>query len=232
MRVALLSVALVSQLFAYTPEINLDPPEYVEDSPGREFIPDFSKPGSLFGQGDRPLFSDRRAMKPNDLITILVDEKTSANYTSSKTYNNTSAGTRQAPRLQYNGTDEQAATNTQELNNRNDYTLINPTTNSNFTGGGSQKKAEDLNLTITGRVIKVLENGNYFILGSKEILVDGEKQIIRVSGVVRPYDVTKENTVQSKFLADAKIQYTNLGDLSKTEQQKVASDAVQSEFPY
>ncbi|MDO7822787.1 2-oxoacid:acceptor oxidoreductase family protein [Helicobacter pylori] len=40
----------------------------------------------MFGQGERPLFADRRAMKPNDLITIIVSEKASANYSSSKDY--------------------------------------------------------------------------------------------------------------------------------------------------
>ncbi|MDU7692685.1 MAG: flagellar basal body L-ring protein FlgH [Helicobacter sp.] len=223
---------LLPYAFAYQPEIDLNPPDYVEESPGRDFIPEFSKPGSLFGQGDKPLFSDRRAMKPDDLITILVDEKSSANYSTSKTYNNNSAGNRTSPQLQYNGTNEQALARTNELNNQTNYTLVNPTTNTNFKGGGSQKKSEDLVLTITARILKVLENGNYFVLGTKEILVDGEKQMIRVSGVVRPYDVARNNTVESKYLADAKIQYANIGDLSNTNKKKFAADAVESEFPY
>lgn len=67
---------------------------------------------------------------------------------------------------------------------------------------------------LSARIIKVLENGNYFIYGNKEVLVDGEKQILKVSGVIRPYDIERNNTIQSKFLADAKIEYTNLGHLS------------------
>ena len=80
--------------------------------------------------------------------------------------------------------------------------------------------------------MKVLENGNYFVYGNKEILVDGEKQIIKVSGVVRPYDINRDNTIESKYLSDAKIEYANLGDLSNTSKKKPATDAVESEYPY
>lgn len=224
--------AIFSCVFAYQPEINLDAPEYIDDTPEKDFLPEFSKPGSLFGQGERPLFSDRRAMKPDDLITILIDEKSNANYSTSKTYNKNSSGSSAAPVLQYNGADAQNAQNATDLNNSNNYTLINPATNTNFKGGGTQSKNQDLKFTITARVLKVLENGNYFISGAKEILVDGEKQIIRISGVARPFDVQKDNTIESKFLADSKILFTNIGDLSNTNRKKPASDAVQSEFPY
>lgn len=219
-------------LQAYQPEIDMNPPEYVEEMPSRDFIPEFNKPGSLFGQGDKPLFSDRRAMRPDDLITVIINENSSANYSSSKAYNNNSSGNSTAPRLQYNGADEDKKKTTQELDDRTNYTFTKPTNNTTFKGGGTQSKTEALNLTVTARIIKVLENGNYFIFGNKEILVDGEKQIIKVSGVVRPYDINRNNTVESKFLADAKIQYSNLGDLSNTSKKKVASDAVESEYPY
>ena len=217
---------------AYQPEIDMNPPKYVEDMPSKDFIPDFGQPGSLFGQGDKPLFSDRRAMKPYDLITVVISENSTANYASSKTYNNNSSGTSTAPRINYNGLNPDKRRTTQELDDQTNYTYTKPTTNNTFKGGGTQSKNEALNLTITARIVKVLENGNYFIYGDKEILVDGEKQIIKVSGVVRPYDINKNNTVESKYLADAKIQYANLGDLSSSSKKKFATDAIDTEYPY
>ncbi len=225
-------VVLTALLWSYQPEIEMDAPAYVEEMPSKDFIPDFNQPGSLFGQGDKPLFSDRRAMRPDDLITIIINETSNANYSSSKAYNNNATGNSTPPRLQYNGSDEAKRAITQELDDRTNYTFTKPSNNSTFKGGGAQSKSESLNLMITARIIKVLENGNYFILGNKEILVDGEKQIIRVSGVVRPYDVNRNNTVESKYLADAKIQYSNLGDLSNTSKKKPATDAIESEYPY
>ncbi|PAF52164.1 flagellar basal body L-ring protein FlgH [Helicobacter sp. 13S00477-4] len=217
---------------AYEPEIDLNPPEYVEEMPSKEFIPELSKPGSLFGQGERPLFADRRAMKPDDLITIIINESSNANFSTSKTYNSTSGGNSTPPRLSYNGTDENKKKSSQFLDDQTNYSLTKPSNNTNFKGGGSQSKNENLTLTVTARIIKVLENGNYFIYGNKEVLVDGEKQILRISGVIRPYDINRNNTIQSKFIADAKIQYSNIGALSNTNKKKIASDVVESEWPY
>ncbi|WP_104695487.1 flagellar basal body L-ring protein FlgH [Helicobacter salomonis] len=225
-------MALVNVMGAVEPGIKFDPPDYVEEMPSKEFIPEISKPGSLFGQGERPLFADRRAMKPNDLVTVEISEASSANYSTSKDYKSTSNGTSSAPRLTYNGADPNKRNEAQFLDDRNNYSLTQSTTNNSFKGGGAQKKSEDLKLTLTARIVKVLENGNYFIHGSKEILVDGEKQVIELSGVVRPFDITRDNTVQSKYMANAKISYTNIGALSASNKKKFASDVMESQFPY
>lgn len=50
-----------------------------------------------------------------------------------------------------------------------------------------------------------MSNGNYFIEGSRELLINGEKQIIQLSGVIRPYDIGQDNTIDSRYIADAKI---------------------------
>ncbi|PAF47187.1 flagellar basal body L-ring protein [Helicobacter sp. 12S02232-10] len=217
---------------AYEPEIDLYPPKYVEEMPSKEFIPEFSKPGSLFGQGERPLFADRRAMKPDDLITVIISESSSADYSTSKTYNTASGGNSTPPRLNYNGNNERKKQSTEFLDDQTNYSLTKPTNNTNFKGGGSQNKSENLTLNITARIIKVLENGNYFIYGNKEVLVDGEKQILKISGVIRPYDISRDNTIQSKFIADSKIEYSNIGALSNTKKKKFASDALETEWPY
>lgn len=228
----LLCALAIGLAYGYEPEIDLNPPKYVEDMPSKDFIPDFGKPGSLFGQGDRPLFADRRAMKPDDLITIIINETSNANYTTSKTYNSASGGNSTPPRLAYNGTDENKKKNAQYLDDRTNYSLTKPSDNTNFKGGGSQSKSENLTLTLTARIIKVLENGNYFVYGNKEVLVDGEKQILKISGVIRPYDIQRNNTIESKFISDAKIEYQNIGALSNTDKKKFASDALETEYPY
>ncbi|PAF47545.1 flagellar basal body L-ring protein [Helicobacter sp. 12S02634-8] len=232
MRVFLMVVFVLGALQAYEPQIDLFPPKYVEEMPAKEFVPEFSKPGSLFGQGERPLFADRRAMKPDDLITIIISENSSANYSTSKSYNTASGGNSTPPRLDYNGDNEEKKQSAQFLNDRTNYSLTQPNHNSNFKGGGTQNKNENLTLNITARIIKVMENGNYFIYGNKEVLVDGEKQVLRISGVIRPYDISRNNTIESKFISDAKIEYTNIGALSNTNKKKFATDALETQWPY
>ena len=219
-------------LIANQPQIDFNPPDYVENMPEKEFIPEFNKAGSLFGQGDRPLFADRRAMKPDDLITVMIDESSEASFNTNKTYNGSSGGNITPPNLTYNGSDDSQKEAADYLNNQVNFSLQKGNNASNFQGGGNQNRSQNTKMTITARIIKVLENGNYFIYGNKEILVDGEKQMIRLSGVIRPYDISRENTIASKFIADAKIEYTSLGDISNTTKQKPTTQAIEEKWPF
>lgn len=219
-------------LDANEPEIDFNPPDYVENMPEKEFIPEFNKAGSLFGQGDRPLFSDRRAMKPDDLITVLIDENSESSFNANKAYNGNSGGNITPPLMTYNGNDENQKEAVDYLNNQANFSLQKGNNASNFQGGGNQTRSQNTKMTITARIIKVLENGNYFIYGQKEILVDGEKQVMRLSGVIRPYDISRENTIASKFIADAKIQYKSLGALSDTTKQKPTTQAIENQWPF
>ncbi|PAF43652.1 flagellar basal body L-ring protein FlgH [Helicobacter sp. 11S02629-2] len=228
----LVALAALVRLLAYEPEINLNPPRYVEEMPDKDFVPEISKPGSLFGQGDRPLFADRRAMKPDDLITVLVNETSSSKFDTSKKYNGASGGNITPPQLVYNGTDAQQRANTQYLNDQNNYTLNKANNTSNFTGGGSTSNSGNLSLTVTARILKVMQNGNYFIYGKKEMLVDGEKQIFQISGVIRPYDIARQNTIDSKYISDSKISFVTVGKASDTTKMKPTEDAVESAWPY
>ncbi|RDU69712.1 flagellar basal body L-ring protein FlgH [Helicobacter cholecystus] len=214
------------------PQIDFNPPNYVEEMPQKEFIPEFNKAGSLFGQGDRPLFADRRAMKPDDLITVIIQENANASFNANKTYNGSSGGNVTPPLLSYNGSDEEQKKATEYLNNQANYNLQKSNNTSNFQGGGNQSRSQSTTLTLTARVIKVLENGNYFIYGNKEILVDGEKQIMRVSGVIRPYDISRDNTINSKHIADARIEYKSVGAISDTTRRKPTTAQIEDDYPF
>ena len=89
---------------------------------------------------------------------------------------------------------------------------------STFSGSGSTSKDASFSTTISARIIKVLQNGNYFIEGRREIMIDNEKQIIQLSGVIRPYDIDQNNQIGSSQIADAKIYYGNQGDMDRSTQ--------------
>ncbi|WP_299325970.1 flagellar basal body L-ring protein FlgH [uncultured Helicobacter sp.] len=231
--IATLALATALSLaHAFTPEIDFNPPAYVDEMPSKEFLPAPAQAGSLFGQGDRPLFADRRAMRPNDLITINIDESSNASLSSSKDYTSTSGGAVNAPVLGYNGSDEQAAKDTQDLNNQTNYTLQKTADNSNFKGSGQQSRNDALKFSITARILKVLENGNYFVYGHNEVLIDGEKRLVTISGVIRPYDIERDNSISSKYIADSKIAYTSIGAIGQTNHKKDGTKAIEDEFPF
>ncbi len=210
------------------PEINMKPPAYVEELPPKQSDNIQTAPGSLFGKGDNPLFSDKKAMNVNDLVTVVIQESTSqstqANRSSSK--NNTS---------NLSGATVTAGGYLSNLANKvTDYANIGFQTNStaNYTGTGAQTRNESFNTTVSTRVIKILSNGNYFIEGSRELLINGEKQIIQLSGVIRPYDIGQDNTIDSRYIADAKILYKTEGDVATSTKKPWGTRFFEAIWPF
>lgn len=196
------------------PTINIKPPKYVEEMPSKE--QDFpNNLGSLFTNGDN-LFSDTKAMRVNDIVTVIIEERVSQSSQASKKLNeaNTNAG----------GVFDATISGSASLGGKTLFNLgktgigLNlPTMNSNrsFQGSGTQQRNELFQTTISARIVKVLKNGNYFIVGRREVYLDGQKQIIEVSGVIRPEDIGADNTINSKYISDAKIVYKTEGDLKR-----------------
>ncbi|TQR33156.1 flagellar basal body L-ring protein FlgH [Campylobacter sp. MIT 99-7217] len=212
------------------PQISMKPPAYVEELPPKQANNVEAVPGSLFGKGDNPLFSDKKAMNVNDLVTVVIQESTTqstqANKTTTKTNNaNLGGGS-------ITGTSGSPVTTA--INQINKYSNIGFQTNStsNYTGQGSQSRNESFNTTISTRVIKILSNGNYFIEGSRELLINGEKQIIQLSGVIRPYDIGQDNTIDSRYIADAKILYKTEGEVAKSTRKGWGAKVLETIWPY
>lgn len=80
-----------------------------------------------------------------------------------------------------------------------------------FDGTGSTTRSGNLTAQVAAVVRQVLPNGNLLIEGNREIQVNGEVQIIRLTGVVRPVDISTQNVVLSSRIADARITYTGVG---------------------
>ena len=62
---------------------------------------------------------------------------------------------------------------------------------SDFDGSGTTTRSGDLNAFMTARITEVLPNGNYRIVGTREVMVNNENQLIILSGVIRPRDISR-----------------------------------------
>jgi flagellar L-ring protein precursor FlgH len=69
--------------------------------------------------------------------------------------------------------------------------------------------------TLSVTVIDVLPNGNLVVEGFRRQVVTGEQRMMRVSGIVRPDDITLTNTVLSQFIANLQISYVGTGPESR-----------------
>jgi len=213
------------------PEISFKPPEYVEQIPSREEEQDFASTGSIFGQGDNPLFSDHKAMHVNDIVTVLITESASSSNSASRALAKSDAldlGGGVAVNNGGSGTVSKIVDGINKVGNVG----FSATSGSNFTGSGSTSKDASFSTTISARIIKVLQNGNYFIEGRREIMIDNEKQIIQLSGVIRPYDIDQNNRIESSQVADARIYYGSQGEIDRSTQRSWGSKIVESVWPF
>ncbi|MFK5937892.1 MAG: flagellar basal body L-ring protein FlgH [Sulfurimonas sp.] len=215
------------------PEIEFSPPKYVEQMPAREDQKDFVSSGSIFGQGDNPLFSDRKAMHVNDIVTVVISETAKSSNVGSKSLSKTDASALGGGLFSSAGTGINGSTQNQ-INNLNGFSNIgfNANSTSSFNGSGSAIKDASFTTTISARIVKVLKNGNYFISGKREILIDDQKQIVQLSGVIRPYDIDQFNNINSSSISDAKILYKTEGDMDRATQQGWGTKIVQAIWPF
>ena len=103
---------------------------------------------------------------------------------------------------------------------------------SDFKGDGTTSRSGDLTAFITCRVTEVLPNGNLRIVGTREILVNHENQVIVLSGVIRPRDIDDQNIIASRFIADAKIAYSGSGIIDDRQRPGWMANLLEAVWPF
>lgn len=213
------------------PELGFEPPKYVEQMPAREDQQSFTSTGSIFGQGDNPLFSDRKAMHVNDIVTVVISETAKSSNVGSKALAETDSSALGGGLFSSTGANGSVTNQVGNLNGFSNIGFTADSTNS-YSGSGSATKDASFTTTIAARIVKIMQNGNYFVSGRREILVDNQKQLIQISGVIRPYDIDQFNKVNSSNMSDAKILYKTQGDTDRATQQGWGTKIVQSVWPF
>jgi len=89
--------------------------------------------------------------------------------------------------------------------------LITANTKNNFSGTGETKREGFVTTTISAKVVEVLPNGCLAVDGKREISVNNERKEILLQGIVRPSDIASDNSILSTQIADAKIIMTGIG---------------------
>jgi flagellar L-ring protein precursor FlgH len=83
-----------------------------------------------------------------------------------------------------------------------------------MSGSANYQKKGAFQARLASVVVDVLPNGNMIVNGRREIRIDKETKLIEFSGIVRRYDITNENTVQSELVANAEIRYRGQGPMT------------------
>ena len=166
------------------------------------------------------LFSDPKARRAGDILTIKIVESSSAS-------NSADTSTERGSSLSA-GVNELFGVRSSMLQDLS----VSGGMDSEFEGSGSTSRSGSLEAFITVRVVEVLGNGNLIIVGSREIMVNNEKQIMTIYGVVRPRDVSDDNVVLSTFVADARIAYSGAGIIDDRQRPGWIANVLNTVWPF
>lgn len=174
-------------------------------------IPDRPVNGSLYRENVAlNLFGDGKASRVGDIITVILQERTS----SSKSANVEIVKDNELTNPIATGGRVLGVTPTVgNLNMGLDVTMER-----NFTGESEADQSNQLNGNISVTVVDVYPNGTLVVRGEKWITLNRGDEFIRISGLIRPDDVSPDNTVMSTKMANARIQYSGTGELADAQE--------------
>lgn len=182
---------------------------YPTMAPLQPIVPPQAEPtaGAIYAAGPTlQLYSDRRARDVGDLLTITLLENTTAQTSANTATNkesNLSLGTPSilgAP-VTLGGKDILSAT----AKGARD-----------FTGKGNSAQSNRLQGNVTVTVVQRLPNGNLVVQGQKNLRLNQGDELVQVQGIVRPGDISADNTVPSSRVAEARIVYGGRGPVAQS----------------
>ncbi len=149
------------------------------------------------------MFADRIARNVGDILTVEIIENSSATATAN-------TNTKSEYKAGLSGTSSGALDFIPLFGADGD-------TKSEHKGDGRTTRQGRLTGTVTVKVVEVFPNGNLRIEGQKNVIINGERQLTILTGVVRPEDISPQNYVMSNQIADAEITFKGKGVLANSE---------------
>lgn len=149
------------------------------------------------------LYGDTVALNVGDILTVTLEESTRASKNAESSISKDNEVSMLDPRILGKG----------NIGLGTDIDLER-----DFQGQAEADQSNSLNGNITVTVTEVLPNGVLHIRGEKWLSLTNGDEYIRLTGLVRPQDISPDNTVASNRIADARIAYGGTGDFDQANQ--------------
>ena len=186
------------------------------------------QPNSLWEPGGRAFFRDQRASKVGDILTVIVtinDQAQLANETKRSRSNSDTAGMTNLLGFE--------SKLTKVLPGAADpSSLIDTNSESNNTGKGSIGRQEKIDLRVAATIVQVLPNGNLVLSGRQQVGVNFDARELEINGIIRPQDISAENTVSYDQIAEARINYGGKGTISDVQQPRYGTQLYDILMPF
>lgn len=207
----LLGAVVLTGCVAPTPQPN-DP--YYSPVLPRTPLPTAQNNGAIFQPGfENNLYTDRKAFRVGDIITITLNERTQASKNANSQLQKDSSANIGLTTL-FGG----------EVNTKNPLTGNSMDLSAQYgasrdTKGDAQAgQSNSLSGSITVTVSEVLPNGILAVRGEKWMTLNTGDELVRIAGMVRADDIATDNTVPSTRIADARITYSGTGAFANASQ--------------
>ena len=208
----ILSVALGGCLSTPSQKPIPDDPSYAPIIPAFP-PPKVSSDGSLFQAGvTSDLYSDFRSSRIGDIITVVLQENTTASKSASTSTSREST-VEVDPVLGLGGQVINVG------NGANAGLQFDLESETEFEGDAQANQSNSLIGNISVTVVDVLPNNHLVVRGEKWLTLNNGDEYIRLSGIVRPQDVNPQNQVQSSRIANARIQYSGTGTFASAQRE-------------
>jgi len=158
--------------------------------------------GGIYTASSGGIFaSDRRAARVGDILTVQFTERFQASKTQSASGSRSNAFELDMPDSLTLGLDDG---------------VLDSGTDQSYAGRGQAQQSNSLTGRLSVQVVRVLPGGMLEIMGQKRLTLNQGNEYIRLTGVVRPEDISADNVVSSDRIAHAMIKYVGAGTTHDT----------------
>ncbi len=189
----------------------------------------YRRGNSLWQDASADLFRDPRANKVGDVVTVKISIKDKA---SLDNQNSRSRDANAELDVKFDSSIEASAYNP-HLKNKVSGSL-KPTADAKTStkSKGGISRSESIDLLVAAVVTGVMPNGNLIISGTQEVRVNFEVRVLSVAGMVRPRDISTDNTVSYDKIAEARISYGGKGRITEVQQPGWGQQVIDTIAPY
>ncbi len=197
-------------------------------------LPGLAHADRLWKEGDDSLCGDvkRKPFQKHDLVTIVVEERSMASTSADTTTDNRTRWEAILNQWIRFSTDEK----TKELKVKDALGTFVPEIDLDarlrHDATGKTTRAGSLTGKLTARVAEVMPNGTLVLEARKTRVVNEEKEIFTLTGIVRQEDVATDNTVKSERIADVNIRYEGVGSVGNAQKRGLLSRLLEWLWPF
>lgn len=203
-----------------------------QPAPEAARMPIRAEAASLWTNGAEGFFDDNRASQVGDILTVVIEIDDEAQLENESRRSRSSGNEIDGSTFLGYETKLDRYMPGLDAGDLPSGSLVDLSSNSASRGQGSIERNERIRLRVAAMVLQELAGGNLVIAGRQEVRVNHELRELRIAGIIRKVDVDMTNAIPYDRIAEARISYGGVGQISRVQQPRYGEDALDVILPY